>query len=72
MSETAEDEHINRVRAAAAKRKSLQSDLDHAKARLREQIRQGLDEGLTASDLAAASGLPPEEIQQIGLSRPTP
>jgi hypothetical protein len=70
VEQSTRDECVNRVRVAAADKESLQFDLDHADAFLRKEIREGLARGVPASDLAAASGLPLKEIEQIAQAGP--
>jgi hypothetical protein len=70
VNQSPEDEHLKRIRAAAAERILRLSELDQVKANLREQIRQALALGLTASELAAASGLPLQEIQDLARTGP--
>lgn len=64
------DGYLNRIRTAAAEREFAQFVLEQAKADLREQIRCALALGASASDLAAATGLPLSEIQKLGHTGP--
>ncbi|HEV7166876.1 MAG TPA: hypothetical protein VGN49_02805 [Micrococcaceae bacterium] len=64
------DELIEKVAVAAADKESAQFQLDNTAADLRDMVLAALASGVTAEELAGASGLTPQEIRRIRVDGP--
>jgi len=64
------DESIEKVAVAAADKESAQFQLDNSTADLRDMVLAALASGVTAEELAVASGLSVHEIRDITLKSP--
>lgn len=60
------DERLIRVRNAAADKEWQEFQLDNADADLRDAVREALEAGVHAEELAAAAELTLEQIRTIG------